>query len=127
MLAQQADARWRAKPSLLNRPAETEPALRSSTVEPPTSHAVTGETGASEVIGKVRNKVRGGSQEDQARIAKDAVGEGNPVMQVPNHDGYNGTRTKEKKGKENPWEQARGAPSETWQPQAWSPSGAAKR
>ena len=38
-----------------------------------------------------------------------------------------GSKVKEKKYKEDPWKQARGTPSEEWQPQAWSPNVAATR
>jgi hypothetical protein len=54
-------------------------------------------------------------------------------MEVPDHkkryfnERPDGSRVKEKKYKEDPWKQARGAPSEEWQPQAWSPNVAATR
>jgi NADH dehydrogenase [ubiquinone] 1 alpha subcomplex assembly factor 2 len=54
-------------------------------------------------------------------------------MEVPDHKKHyfnerpDGSRVKEKKYKEDPWKQARGAPSEEWQPQTWSPNVAATR
>ena len=54
-------------------------------------------------------------------------------MPAPDHknryfnERLEGGRAKEKKYKEDPWKQARGAPSEEWQPQAWSPNAAATR
>jgi NADH dehydrogenase [ubiquinone] 1 alpha subcomplex assembly factor 2 len=59
--------------------------------------------------------------------------EDEPAMQTPDHKKHffnerpDGTRVKEKKYKDDPWKQARGAPSETWQPDGWSPSVASKR
>jgi len=56
-----------------------------------------------------------------------------PQMQVPDHKKHyfnerpDGSRLKEKKYKEDPWKQARGAPSEEWQPQAWNPNVAATK
>ena len=43
------------------------------------------------------------------------------------NDRLDGSKMKEKKYKDDPWKQARGAPSEEWQPQAWSPNVAAAR
>jgi NADH dehydrogenase [ubiquinone] 1 alpha subcomplex assembly factor 2 len=78
-----------------------------------------------EVRAKVPGKAGGGLKEaDQPEDS--AKGEA-PKMQVPDHKRHpfnvrpDGTRIKEKKYQEDPWKQARGTPSEEWQPEAWSP------
>lgn len=74
--------------------------------------------------------------EDAARKERDALeelGEEKPKMEEPDYKRHHfnerpdGTMAREKKVKEDPWKQHGGAPSETWQPEAWSPSVATKR
>ena len=141
VLAAQADARWAAKPSFLDRPGMEKgkpvPALRGMEMgRPPKKTEELQEAGWD---GEVRSSVgggMGGGLKDAEPPLQDAARENEkekPTMQVPDHKKHyfnerpDGTRVKEKKYKEDPWKAARGAPSDEWQPQAWSPNVAATK
>jgi NADH dehydrogenase [ubiquinone] 1 alpha subcomplex assembly factor 2 len=159
VLAAQADARWAAQPSFLDKPGRERgqplPALGGmqlgggvrSTLEAKVDgmrSAVGGSLGEGEGLKEAESpqdaaKLEiGWNGEVRAQAPMPAVEETPKKeeevdMQVPHHKKHyfnerlDGSKVKEKKYKEDPWKQARGAPSEEWQPQAWSPNVAATR
>ncbi|KAI0410930.1 hypothetical protein F5X98DRAFT_358407 [Xylaria grammica] len=98
LLAAEADARWEAKPSLLDMPAKT----------PQT------QTQAQDERGRRR------AQQDEVEAPGEIEAEARrPTSQQPSPP---------MKTDGDPWKQAqRGAPGQTWQPQAWTPTPAKKR
>ncbi|KAH6720360.1 hypothetical protein BKA61DRAFT_470902 [Leptodontidium sp. MPI-SDFR-AT-0119] len=124
ILAAQADARWAAKPSLLDAPERSRSLPVLEAQDPGGAGQVEGSTGIlAEGLGE--------------ETAKSAVGEGE-VEEVQGTDGIRhrfderlGQEEKrpkeEEKKSEDPWKNARGGPSEEWQPQAWTGSVAARR
>ncbi|KAI1822684.1 hypothetical protein F4861DRAFT_540734 [Xylaria intraflava] len=86
VLAAEADARWEAKPSLLDMPARSGPA--------PTAPREAG--------------------------GRDQRGDGTTAKQTDTHT-HTQTQTPHQ---DDPWKRAaqRGAPGETWQPEAWTPA-----
>jgi NADH dehydrogenase [ubiquinone] 1 alpha subcomplex assembly factor 2 len=130
VLAAEADARWAAKPSFLDSPEQERgqplPALE---VKDPGGHATSTEA---ENRASVRSTVGGGPKDAAQRIgiaAPETEGkeEHNGKMQVPDGIRHHfvqrpvqgkSTNPEEKKAKEDPWKQARGGPSEEWQPAA---------
>lgn len=127
VLAAQADARWAAKPSLIDMPdgasgrqrGHVVPALRAGDPggyrqeERPDMMAVKEGIIAE---GEVGNNVEGSQTEEHVN-----------QMQSPDrkrHSFARGERAHQaiKENKEDPWKKARGGPSEEWQPEAWDPS-----
>lgn len=98
VLAAEADARWEAKPSLLDMPTTT---------------TASGD-------GQVRDQELGRDREALEKPQEaQGEGEGRPPEQTTSQTG---TRSPD------PWKRAeRGAPGETWQPEAWTPTPARKR
>lgn len=141
VLAAQADARWAAKPSFLDKPRETgqpAPALEGLILESDPKEQVAQESPEVEDVGwdgEVRAQVPGKAGEGlkEAEEPEDLAKGEAPKMQVPDHKRHpfnvrpDDTRVKDKKYKEDPWKQARGAPSEEWQPEAWTPNVAATK
>jgi len=108
MLAAQADARWDAKPRVMDAPV----------TEPPSQRLPAGEQSRGYGLGvAVDMEAAGGSS-----ILKVAKGP-NPRQQVP--DVVETPGKQKPKPTEDPWERARG-PSEGWQPEAWNPTGVKK-
>ena len=103
MLAAQADARWAAKGSLLERPkgAPVQQRLERGRV----AAEVSGEE--SEAMSAETEDKRSRAVEDGTR--REAVGKGPAVAE----------REENKILGDDPWKQARGGPSEEWQPKAW--------
>lgn len=111
-LAAQADERWKSTPSYLDAPKQQQPAppMGVKETEKPTNEQV--EIGD---IGGVRSAV-GGQQE-----VANASGAGE-VQEVGRE------KRKPRDREENPWKKAeRGAPSENWQPESWTPGVAQRR
>lgn len=91
ILAAQADARWAGKGSLLDQPKrEVERGLQESGVGNGAGRQEAGSVRADEI------------QEESTRQSK-----------------QNSNIEPEAKEIEDPWKQAKGGPSEEWQPQAW--------
>lgn len=156
ILVAQADARWAAKPSFLDKPGRErgQPLLAAGgmqmrgdmrrTPSDGIKSAIAGELGEGEGL-KDAESPQDAAKEDvgwngevRAEKPQSAVEEtpkdgDESHMQVPDHKKHyfnerpDGSRLKEKKYKEDPWKQARGAPSEEWQPQAWTPNVAATK
>lgn len=100
-LAAQADARWEAKPRMMDAP----PGEKSTTAQPmPALESRLARAGGEEGAG-------------QAEVTrKDAIASGEEQVQAEK-------KPQQKQAeKEDPWKNhSRGGPSEDWQPQAWSP------
>ncbi|KAG4428013.1 hypothetical protein IFR05_016505 [Cadophora sp. M221] len=124
ILAAQADARWAAKPSFLDAP-ERKGSLPAMEAQDP------GGVGVVEGSDGILAGGLGGN------MNKAVVGEG----EMQEVQGSDGTRKRfneqsepeerrtveEDKKREDPWKNARGGPSEEWQPQAWTGNVAARR
>ncbi|KAI0593515.1 hypothetical protein F4775DRAFT_577752 [Biscogniauxia sp. FL1348] len=101
VLAAQADARWAAKPSLLDMP-----------MPPPSS--------SSRRTGTVS---KGKEEEEEKRRDVEAKGQGQRWGEDSAEE-----KDKDKDKDKDPWKQhQRGGPSETWQPTAWTPSATARK
>lgn len=147
VLAKQADARWAAKPSVLDAPGKERglplPAMQaqaqaqaaeSTGSGPRTTEALANKAGTRTVL-----REGSGTQEQAVgtvgEVVEEQKGEGAAKkMQVP--DGIRhqfNERPGQRKRKDiiepkaDPWKQARGGPSEEWQPKAWDGTIAAKR
>ncbi|KAI7774242.1 hypothetical protein LA080_009042 [Diaporthe eres] len=101
LLAAEADARWAAKPSLLDHDGEAP-----------------GQVGAGQPVPALGSRVARGRDEQEGALPgggetrKDAVASGSEQQAAAAKDAE----------KKDPWAQSRrGGPSEDWQPQAWSP------
>lgn len=108
-LAAEADARWEAKPRMMDAPGEVNgqpvPALESRSG---------GDAAAAAVTAKNRGQQAGETRSDHIASAEDQVGASKiPPPQEP----------KKSQKVEDPWKKHRPAgPSETWQPQGWNPT-----
>lgn len=111
-LAAKADERWKSIPSYLDAPTKQQPSPATE-VKDPGGYAPSTEP---EQKQGVMNAV-----ESMDKVAKAKDGEN------VNEGRFRG-ETKEKRREENPWKKAeRGAPSENWQPQEWSPGATQRR
>ncbi|APA15581.1 hypothetical protein SS1G_13545 [Sclerotinia sclerotiorum 1980 UF-70] len=114
ILARQADERWNAKASFLDKPAAQQ-ALPATQV---------GNGGAFSVVepredGQSMANAVGGEREEVEKEGMAFVKK--PAGSKTRHDAETLPR-EEKKYKEDPWKKARGGPSEEWQPKAWDPN-----
>lgn len=94
-LAAAADARWAAKPSVLDKPRRGNLELG---------------VGDGEVEGTVGKRWEEGQR----------TGEGE-MVEKERSEGEKRERGEQVKEKENPWIRQRGSPGEGWQPEAWRP------
>jgi NADH dehydrogenase [ubiquinone] 1 alpha subcomplex assembly factor 2 len=123
VLAAEADRRWAAKPGFLEGPGRgaLEGVVRGGEVK-----GVSGELGEEAKEGEGRNTaMEAKSVAEMPVVEQDVVEE--PTPEDDQKQRPSGSTFKEKTYKEDPWKQARGAPSEEWQPAAWTPNNAAKR
>ncbi|KAI9645197.1 hypothetical protein NHQ30_005931 [Ciborinia camelliae] len=100
ILARQADERWNAKASFLERPKSNGLAPRIGDGE-----------------GRADDVVRGSGEMEK----EDVVATEKPARGDIRHDAEAQPR-EEKKYKDDPWKKAKGGPSEEWQPRAWDPN-----
>ncbi|KAI0480150.1 hypothetical protein GGR56DRAFT_255558 [Xylariaceae sp. FL0804] len=125
-LAAEADARWEAKPSLLDRP----PPPPSTTDTKEKHNKVEGraeEANKHQQPAPPLDTGRTQPQEQAAAMRQDPAGPPPPV--ADGDGGGRGGGSKKPKAPaqaEDPWKRASG-PSERWQPEAWTPSAAKKR
>lgn len=99
-LAVQADERWKSIPSYLDAPAKKQPV-------PATGMRDSG--GNAQAVPEGRTAMSAVKSEAEQSIQSEKVDEG-------------ARRQRTREREENPWKRAeRGAPSENWQPQQWSP------
>jgi len=138
VLAAKADARWAAKPSVLDVPGQAKgQPLPALDVKDPGNYAQS--TDPQEKVG-VRSAVGGGLDDKIRRtdttIKQATQPEEEPKMQLPDGIRHHFNKrpeqekirkAKEKKEREDPWKQARGGPSEEWQPKAWEGNITARR
>ena len=110
VLAQKADERWREQESFLDKPQDTAQELPLPT-KPRDKGGYSAPEGSTPAPGGVQNMA--GTQGEVTETTK--------PQQDPKVDQQN------KKKEKSPWETHRGAPSEGWQPAAWSPGKAARR
>lgn len=133
VLAARADARWASKPSFLDAPGQAQgqplPTLEAAGLRSQMDATTPGKDGQ-------ESNTKGGSAEPLQNTEE-------PIkMQVPDgirhhfverpKEHTSGTvketkETKEMKEKEDPWKQARGGPSEQWQPASWTGNAAPAR
>ena len=105
MLAAQADARWEAKGSLLDRPKGA-PVPEKLERGPVAAHTLSGEEREAVSIDK----------EEEELFERSRVSDG---TRQTSEEKPVGTAEENKISAGDPWKQARGGPSEEWQPQAW--------
>lgn len=98
-LVQAADARWAAKPSVLDRPRRGNQELAIGDGEVAGTVGSKGETGAGRGVDSAE-------REEGVRRKDRSGGE---------------------KGKQNPWEVRKGRAGENWKPESWSPAGRVER
>lgn len=130
-LAAEADARWEAKPKVMEAPAAAgsssavfgvrEPAFETERTVGPGSKVLQGKPAGV----KVKTEVWGVSEvgaDEAGSASHQAVGQREETWkQMKLEEEAKGNQRFE--GKErDPWKQAKGGPSETWQPQAWQPT-----
>lgn len=126
ILAREADERWAQKKSYLD-PPEMQHALPA--MQPRDMGAYTGTEPRADGRGVksavVEKQGRGGGGEAGMREQVD-VGVESEVARSRTNEQEVGSEgkgvRKEKKYKEDPWKQAKGAAGEEWQPLAWNPS-----
>jgi len=106
VLAAQADARWEAKGSLLQRPKGAPVQERLERGRVADEIEMGGEEEPEAVSVSVEKEDRRSRALDATRqkAGKRSVGNNGEENKIPDED---------------PWKQARGGPSEEWQPQAW--------
>jgi NADH dehydrogenase [ubiquinone] 1 alpha subcomplex assembly factor 2 len=122
VLAAEADARWAAKPSFLNAPQKEDDNLQ------PTKHLMDqGDRTQSTESSNTKSiwnaiEVQPEDLPQRTELGNNPGGEAN----VGNLKSKNSDITRQELGKheqpkpaEDPWKQARGGPSEGWQPRAW--------
>lgn len=124
VLAAEADARWAAKPSFLDKPGQQrgqplpaigvkDPGGYAPPTEPPEKQGVRNAIG-----GGLEDNVQGTNTkmkdllEPEDRQSPDTTGASKQKSPPPEAKVY----------KEDPWKKARGGPSEEWVPQAWDPN-----
>jgi NADH dehydrogenase [ubiquinone] 1 alpha subcomplex assembly factor 2 len=134
VLAAEADARWAAKPSLLDIPkrAETDPVpllvVNESEVHR-SAHLRNGNTTTSSIRSGV-DKVPQSTEtvldmalEEEVRVQRREEVTHHSKKRIAE---VKGTKMKERGKQEDPWKQTRGSPSEAWQPKAWDGNAASR-
>ncbi|KAK4239843.1 hypothetical protein C8A03DRAFT_32034 [Achaetomium macrosporum] len=142
LLAAQADARWEAKPKVMEGPASASPSSPEGKAflevrEPPfqtdrrvgpgkaEGRAALGEMNATGRTGVTKTK----STNDDPEVTlgdDEAVNQREETWKRMQQEAEEKQKKEEDK-KPDPWKQARGGPSETWQPQAWQPAPKSKK
>ncbi|KAL2074259.1 hypothetical protein VTL71DRAFT_8037 [Oculimacula yallundae] len=117
VLAAQADARWAAKPSFLDSPEKRQP-LPATQIEDSTGGKVVGD-------GEAVASVPGSKVAPEGNAQKTQVPDENyrPDEKLEEEERKSKGDTK----KDDPWKNARGGPSEEWQPQGWTGNVAVRR
>lgn len=154
VLAAQADKRWEAKGRLVGGPSmrETRPGLgmgeATATGQPETGSGTAGmgadrgeptRGGDAAAEGKQDTRAAAGTTTSTAASGQEILDResermrvsGGPGPKVYTNPKVSGPTRKESATspprKEDPWKNARGGPSEDWQPQAWTPGQATRR
>jgi len=115
VLARQADERWAAKGSFLDKPAEKGQPLPATQLKDPSGYVEkTGAEIATNLVAGADN-ITMGEKEDIDIQTMHADGN----RDVDKRPARGHEPKKEKTQPEDPWKQKRGGPSEAWQPKAW--------
>ncbi|ESZ89628.1 hypothetical protein SBOR_9987 [Sclerotinia borealis F-4128] len=117
ILARQADERWNAKASFLDQPKAVQQALPVTQVRD--GGGYTGVEPRGDGKG-VANAVVGVGEETEKEEAVQSTKTKSAQGEIQ-HD-VDTQLKEEKKYKDDPWEKAKGGPSEGWQPRAWNPN-----
>lgn len=116
-LAARADERWKSVPSFLDSPARQQPQPAISPRDPAGYAPQTEPEQHQGVMSAV---------EDPVKVQE--VSAGKDTKEVDEGRFKGGARERKPEREEAPWQkQQRGAPSENWQPQAWTPGAAQRR
>jgi NADH dehydrogenase [ubiquinone] 1 alpha subcomplex assembly factor 2 len=114
ILAKQADERWAAKPSFLDKPREASQALPAMQLKDPGGYVEkAGAETTSNLVAGVNDMPK--SMEEDIEVKAHVPNEAQEQKQL----GRGIASKKEKVQSKDPWKQNRGGPSETWQPKAW--------
>ncbi|EMC92383.1 hypothetical protein BAUCODRAFT_569787 [Baudoinia panamericana UAMH 10762] len=117
-LAAKADERWKSVPSFLDSPARQQPQPATQPKDP---------GGYAPQTEPEQHQGVTSGVEDPIKVQQVAQ-EGKDGKEVDEGRFKGRTREKPRVAEENPWQrQQRGAPSENWQPQAWTPGAAQRR
>ncbi|KAI0429931.1 hypothetical protein F5Y09DRAFT_243948 [Xylaria sp. FL1042] len=129
LLAAEADARWEAKPSLLDMPpTKTAPPTTTTAKSAPAPAPAPAPAATSPPL-SMSERVSGNGDQAQRVTVEDGAKTRGEVREVADTE-PRGAKTSQTKAETNtdPWKRAqRGAPGETWQPQAWTPTSAPAR
>lgn len=127
VLAAQADARWAAKPSFLDKPGtprgQPVPALEVGGGLKLEAEAMEG--AVKSAVGRLEDQTTGTGPKSAVKAAEEDETTPPPSNEQPEQNKRQ--KMLEKNDKDNPWKQARGGPSEEWQPLAWDGNMAATR
>jgi len=119
-LAAEADARWAAKPSFLDAPVKDD---TPQPVHDLTNQATNAQYAKSADKKGARSVVGGESEDIPRRIELNNLGAEADAGELKGTDPDTTRREigkhKRSKPAEDPWKQARGGPSEGWQPRGW--------
>ncbi|KAK4151505.1 hypothetical protein C8A00DRAFT_17076 [Chaetomidium leptoderma] len=136
VLAAQADARWEAKPRVMEDLSSSSPSrhpplgVREPAFETE-RHVGPGSKVKAEAEAEARAQAGETSGTTGASAEEVTRGDGEIVNQ--REDTWNKMRQeaegkkKDAKAPSDPWKQTRGGPSEAWQPKAWDPAGQGKK
>jgi NADH dehydrogenase [ubiquinone] 1 alpha subcomplex assembly factor 2 len=127
VLAAKADERWAAKPSFLDKPGtergQPVPALEVDGVPKLETEAMEGPVKSA--VGGLEDQTTGTEAGSAVKAAEE--NETTPPRSNEQFEQNKRQKMPQKNEKDNPWKQARGGPSEEWQPQAWDGNMAAAR
>ncbi|KAG7290886.1 hypothetical protein NEMBOFW57_000891 [Staphylotrichum longicolle] len=134
LLAAQADARWEAKPKVMEDVATTgDGRRRIAGVEAPGPALETErDLGPGSQVKMEERKA--GEREGKEEVEEVTLGDNEVVDQ--REETWRRMREEEEKGNgkgkgkaegKDPWKQVRGGPSETWQPKGWEPAAGGKK
>ncbi|KAF2243938.1 hypothetical protein BU26DRAFT_554706 [Trematosphaeria pertusa] len=115
MLAQEADARWAAKPSVLDAPDKQQPVQPLESRDP--------NAGIRQM--NADQEVRGKAEPQRTVEEEDVASKAAQTNEAPALKTRRRMRTEPK---DSPWNQAaKGNPGDEWQPQSWTPGSAKRR
>lgn len=132
LLAAQADARWEAKPKVMDGPASPsspegkaflglrEPPFETDRKVGPGKAEGRAELGEMNATG--RTGVTKNTSDDEVALGDDETVDQREETWKRMQQKAEEKQKREGDKKPDPWKQARGGPSETWQPQAWQPA-----
>ncbi|KAK4123157.1 hypothetical protein N657DRAFT_645893 [Parathielavia appendiculata] len=132
VLAAQADARWEAKPKVMEGPMASETRKKMLGVREPALETERQVGPGSKVVAEARAR-------EDSEVKGDTVGAGTGEERAGDSEvvdqreqTWERLRRKEEEAavgakEKDPWKQARGGSRETWQPQAWAPAAREKK